>query len=272
MSEYAEYALLSEYYDRFTDDVPYERWADFFEHIFREKQQKPQIILDLACGTGSLTRILAQRGYDMIGADQSEDMLMIAMESCCDLQGEHRPVFLHQPMQELDLYGTIDACVCCLDSINYVTNPEVLREAFRRIQLFMMPGGLFIFDINTREKLQRIDGQTFVREDEDVFCCWQANIDDEDLCHYDFDIFEMNEDGAWNRYQEHHAERIYDVEFLKNLLEETGFEDIEIRGELSDNAPQAGEERIFFIARANNQEKKDDQITLVTEEMRTNHE
>lgn len=271
MSEYAEYALLSEYYDRFTDDVPYERWADFFERIFAQKQQKPKLILDLACGTGSLTRILSQRGYDMIGTDQSEDMLMMAMDACTAINGTH-PVFLHQPMQELDLYGTIDACVCCLDSINYVTNPEILREAFRRVQLFLMPGGLFIFDINTRAKLERISGQSFVREDEDVFCVWQAQVEEHDLCHYDFDIFELNEAGAWNRYQEHHAERIYEPEALKALLEQTGFVDIELRGELSDDAPKNAEERIFFIARANDKEKQDDRIQLVSKQMRKNNE
>lgn len=256
MSEFSDYALLSEYYDRFTDDVPYERWADFFEHIFEQKGQKPEIVLDLACGTGSLTRILARRGYEMVAVDQSEDMLMVAMDSCADEPLEKRPVFLNQSMDELNLYGTIDACVCCLDSVNYVADPEVLREAFRRVQLFLMPDALFIFDINTRAKLERIDGQSFVREDEDVYCVWQAQID-EDICHYDFDIFELNEQGAWNRYQEHHAERIYSVEYLKSMLEEIGYTDIEIRGELSDDAPSADEERIFFIARCGRQQKSE---------------
>lgn len=250
MSDFSEYALLSEYYDRFTDDVPYERWADFFEHIFRQKGQKPQLILDLACGTGSLTRILAQRGYGMIAVDQSADMLMQAMDPWTEEPLDKRPVFLNQSMAQLDLYGSVDACVCCLDSVNYVTDPQVLREAFRRVQTFLMPGGLFVFDINTRSKLERIDGQSFVREDEDVFCVWQTQIDEDDLCHYDFDIFELNEEGAWNRYQEHHAERIYSVAFLKQLLEETGFVSIEVRGELSDEAPAQDEERIFFIAQA----------------------
>ncbi len=248
MSEYSEYALLSEYYNRFTDDVPYERWADFFERIFAQKQQKPHVMLDLACGTGSLTRILAQRGYDMIGVDQSEDMLMMAMDACCDMQ-ENRPLFLHQPMQKLELYGGIDACVCCLDSVNYVTDPAALGEAFRRVYRFLKPEGLFIFDVNTRKKLERIDGQSFVREDEDVFCVWQTQIDEDDLCHYDFDIFELNEEGAWNRYQEHHAERIYEAEALRTMLETAGFEEIELRGELSDEAPDEDEERIFFVAR-----------------------
>ena len=95
MSEYSEYGLLSEYYDRFTDDVPYERWADFFERIFEQKHVKPSVILDLACGTGSLTSILAQRGYDMIGVDQSEDMLMIAQENCMDANPEKPVLLLH---------------------------------------------------------------------------------------------------------------------------------------------------------------------------------
>lgn len=257
MGGFSDYALLSEYYNRFTDDVPYDRWADFFEHVFLEKQQKPEIILDLACGTGSLTCILAQRGYEMIGVDQSEDMLMVAMDRCAEQPLDKRPVFLHQSMDELDLYGTIDACLCCLDSINYVTDPDVLREAFRRVQLFLMPDGLFIFDINTRHKLERIDGQSFVREDEDVYCVWQARIDEQDICHYDFDIFELNEDGAWNRYQEHHAERIYSMAFLVQLLRETGFVDIEVRGELSDDPPTEDEERIFILARANREQKRD---------------
>lgn len=255
MSDFSEYALLSEYYDRFTDDVPYERWADFFEHIFQQKGQKPQLILDLACGTGSLTRILAERGYEMIAVDQSADMLMQAMDPWTDEPIDKRPVFLNQSMDQLDLYGSVDACVCCLDSVNYVTDPQVLREAFRRVQTFLMPGALFIFDINTRSKLERIDGQSFVREDEDVFCVWQTQIDEDDLCHYDFDIFELNEEGAWNRYQEHHAERIYSIDFLTQMLKETGFVDVEVRGELSDQPPAEGEERVFFIARAKENNK-----------------
>lgn len=248
MSEFSEYALLSEYYDRFTDDVPYERWADYFEQVFEKYNSRPHTVLDLACGTGSLTRILAERGYEMIGVDLSEDMLMVAMENCADLE-ENRPIFLNQSMDALDLYGTIDACVCCLDSVNYVTDPEVLREAFRRVQMFLIPGGLFLFDINTRAKLEGISGQSFVREDEDVFCVWQAIVEG-DLCRYEFDIFELNEDGAWNRYQEHHAERIYEPDELVAMLEDAGFCDIRVCGELSQDAPREGEQRIFLTARA----------------------
>ena len=122
------YETLSEYYDRFTDDVGYEEWADFFERLFEKEGVKPELVLDLACGTGSLTRILAQRGYDMIGADASPEMLMQALQNTLDC--EPRPLLLNQRMEELDLYGAVDACLCCLDSVNYVTEPEALQTAF----------------------------------------------------------------------------------------------------------------------------------------------
>ena len=166
------YETLSEYYDRFTDDVGYEEWADFFERLFEREGVKPSLVLDLACGTGSLTRILAQRGYDMIGADASPEMLMQALQNTLDC--EPRPLLLNQRMEELDLYGAVDACLCCLDSVNYVTEPEALQTAFERVHTFLNPDGLFVFDINTPEKFARIDGESYVREDDGVFCVWQA--------------------------------------------------------------------------------------------------
>lgn len=128
------YQTLSAYYDRFTDDVGYGQWADFFEQLFAREDIRPQLVLDLACGTGSLTRLLAKRGYDMIGADASPEMLMQAMQNTMDCSP--RPLLINQRMEELDLYGNVDACLCCLDSVNYVTDPDDLAEAFRRVHLF----------------------------------------------------------------------------------------------------------------------------------------
>ena len=171
------YQALSAYYDRFTDDVGYADWADFFERLFAREGIQPKLVLDLACGTGSLTRILAERGYEMIGADASPEMLMQAMQNTMDC--EPRPLFLNQRMEALDLYGTVDACLCCLDSINYVTEPQTLQKAFERVHLFLEPKtGLFVFDINTPEKFACMDGNAYVREDEDVFCVWQAAVED----------------------------------------------------------------------------------------------
>lgn len=146
------YDFLAGCYDEFTTDVGYSAWADYIEAHFRRRGLPGKTVLDLACGTGSLTRELAQRGYEMIGVDLSPEMLAEAAEKNQDVDGIP-PIFLCQSMDKLNLYGTIDACVCCLDSVNYVTDPKKLQKAFERIYLFLMPGGVFLFDINTPEKL-----------------------------------------------------------------------------------------------------------------------
>lgn len=240
------YQALAAYYDRFTDDVGYADWADFFERLFVREGVQPGLILDLACGTGSLTKILAERGYEMIGADASPDMLMQAMQNTIDCAP--RPLFLNQRMEELDLYGTVDVCLCCLDSINYVTDPAALQRAFERVHLFLEPKtGLFVFDVNTPEKFARIDGNAYVREDEGVFCVWQAAVED-GLCAYQFDIF-TREGGGWARAQETHEERIYTPETLTAMLARAGFSEIKTYGDQSFAPVRGGEDRIYFTAR-----------------------
>ena len=168
------YEYLAGCYDRFTADVDYAAWADYLEKHFSRSKLPIHTVLDLACGTGSLTCELARRGYEMIGSDLSEEMLALAAEKARDVDGIP-PIFLHQAMEDLDLYGTIDACVCCLDSVNYVTRPKLLARAFQRVHTFLMPGGLFLFDINTPDKLRGLDGQLFMDEDEDTCCIWRAD-------------------------------------------------------------------------------------------------
>ena len=240
------YEALSAYYDRFTEDVGYAGWADFFERVFAREGVQPRLILDLACGTGSLTRLLADRGYEMIGADASPDMLMQAMQNTMDC--DPRPLFLNQRMEDLDLYGTVDVCLCCLDSINYVTDPDTLQKAFERVHLFLGPKtGLFVFDVNTPEKFARIDGNAYVREDEDVFCVWQAAVED-GLCAYQFDIFERDGE-AWTRAQETHEERVYPLEQLAAMLARAGFSEIKTYGDQSFSPVRGGEDRVYFTAR-----------------------
>lgn len=246
------YRVLSAYYDRFTDDVGYDAWADYFERIFVKESLQPHLVLDLACGTGTISAIMAGRGYEMIGVDASEEMLMQAMANTIDLSP--RPLFLHQRMESLDLYGTIDACLCCLDSINYVTDPTALLAAFKRIELFLEPGGIFIFDINTPLKFERIKGHSYVREDGDVYCVWQCIVNDR-LCHYEFDIFENQGQNKWTRFHETHEEFIYTIEALRSLLAQVGFEQINIYPELSFGAVTGKEERLFFTARKRNEIK-----------------
>ena len=161
------YGFLAGCYDEFTTDVDYAAWAEYIQRHFERAGLPGSTVLDLACGTGSLTRELSLRGYEMIGVDLSPDMLAQAAEKNRDAEGI-APIFLCQSMDQLDLYGTIDACVCCLDSINYVTDPKKLRRAFQRVHLFLMPGGLFLFDVNTPAKLEGLDGQVFLDETEDA--------------------------------------------------------------------------------------------------------
>lgn len=249
----SSYEFLAGCYDAFTYDVDYAAWAGYIEKHFRRHGLPGKTVLDLACGTGSLTRELALRGYEMIGVDLSPEMLAEAAEKNRDV-GEVPPMFLCQPMEKLDLYGTIDACVCCLDSVNYVTDPKKLQKAFERVHLFLMPGGLFLFDVNTPEKLEGLDGQVFLDETEDAYCVWRAEYSRRSrICSYFMDIFQLDpESGQWDRGEELHQERAYTVPELTGYLEQAGFRDIQVFGNLKLRRPKPGEGRVFFAARKEN--------------------
>lgn len=245
----ASYEFLARAYDGLTRDVHYDRWADYLERQFVRAKHPIHTVLDLACGTGSLTRELALRGYELIGVDQSEDMLGVAAEKCRGIEPVE-PIFLHQSMERLDLYGTIDACVCCLDSINYVTRPALLPKVFERVHCFLVPGGLFLFDINTPEKLRSLDGEMFIDESEDAYCVWRAEYAaHRRICTYGMDIFRREGNGCWRRGWEEHMEYAYEPEELEGYLAEAGFVARKQYGELKLCAPKPGEQRIFFTAR-----------------------
>ena len=140
------YEALAGVYDDLTSDVAYGRRADYLERLFQKSRLPVRTVLDLACGTGSMTAVLTERGYELIGVDESPDMLAVAREKAAGLKGEP-PVFLNQSMPKLDLYGTVEAAVCCLDSLNYLTSPREVQRTFERLALFIAPGGILIFDI-----------------------------------------------------------------------------------------------------------------------------
>ncbi|WP_297289348.1 class I SAM-dependent DNA methyltransferase [uncultured Flavonifractor sp.] len=243
------YEYLAGCYDRFTADVDYAAWADYLEKHFSRSKLPIHTVLDLACGTGSLTCELARRGYEMIGSDLSEEMLALAAEKARDVDGIP-PIFLHQAMEDLDLYGTIDACVCCLDSVNYVTRPKLLARAFQRVHTFLMPGGLFLFDINTPDKLRGLDGQLFMDEDEDTCCIWRADYSPRcRICTYGMDLFFREDGDLWRRMEEVHEEYAYEPDELERMLRQAGFRHIRQYGERKMRAPKPGEQRIFFTAR-----------------------
>lgn len=243
------YGFLAPFYDGLTDDVPYGAFADFYELLFKKYGLEPELILDLACGTGTLTRELARRGYELIGADASEDMLAVAMSKCAEERFPVMPIFLNQSMEELDLYGTVSAAVSSLDGINYLP-PERLGQVFERLRLFVEPGGLFIFDVNSPEKLRSLDGQIFLDETEDVYCVWRAELDGaESAIDYGMDVFARKDNGDWERGFEEHTEYIHPVERLVSELAAHGFGEIGVFGDLRDAPPEEDEQRIFIAAR-----------------------
>ena len=198
-------------------------------------------LLDLCCGTGTLTCLLAERGYEMIAADASADMLMQAREKAAELPADCvQPLLLCQPAEELDLYGTVDAAVCSLDGFDYLP-PEHLPEVLHRLHLFIRPGGLLIFDIRTPESFEMLDGELFLDETEDVLCLWRAELTD-GVMRFGMDLFEREGD-LWSRESEEHVEYVHTPEQLIALLKAQGFGEIRTTTE----GPQGDQGRLFFI-------------------------
>ena len=235
------YRFLAPWYDKLTGDVPYTRFADFYEAEFRRNGGEFKLLLDLCCGTGTLTNTLSRRGYEMIAVDSSVEMLMEAQSKSAGL--ETPPLFLCQDAAALDLYGTVDAAVCSLDGMNYIP-PEDLPEVFRRLWLFVRPGGLLIFDIRTPEFLRSLDGDVFVDEQEDVLCLWRADFEEAlPAIIYGMDIF-SRQGRLWQRESEEHVEYAHEPAALQALLEQTGFHDVCLRPD----CPQGDMGRLFITA------------------------
>lgn len=242
------YEALAGVYDDLTSDVAYGHRADYLERLFQKSRLPVRTVLDLACGTGSMTAVLTERGYELIGVDESPDMLAVAREKAAGLKGEP-PVFLNQSMPKLDLYGTVEAAVCCLDSLNYLTSPREVQRTFERLALFIAPGGILIFDINSASYLRDLNGQVFLDETDDVYCVWRAEFEKRNrVCTYWMDIFTRREDGVWNRSVEEHRQRAYEVDELRSWLLEAGFTHIRTYGDCRMSAPKEGEQRIYFSA------------------------
>ena len=243
------YEALAASYDGLTRDIPYEKYLRFFKTLLRRHGVTATTVLDLACGTGSLSVLLAKHGYAVLGVDRSEEMLTVAAEKAMELE-ENQPFFAAQPMQRLKIPEPVDACVCALDSINYVTKPQDVQKAFRRVYESLRPGGLFVFDINTPYKLEGLDGQVFLDETEDSYCVWRAVYDKRhSLCRYGMDLFQQANDGLWERSFEEHVERAYTPEELSQWLTDAGFAQVERFANLRLEAPEADELRIFFAAK-----------------------
>jgi len=241
------YHNLAVSYDRLTNDVDYEATVAFYYEILDREGLKPRSVVDLACGTGSVTAILARRGLRTIGVDMSEEMLTVACQKTEDIHPA--PWFICQSLQELKLQRGVDMAVCALDSLDYITNPDDCAEAIRRVYKALNPGGIFIFDVNTPEKLRAMDGQIFIDEDDDVYCVWRGEFDEEtNICSYGMDLFQRAGE-KWERSFEEHCEYAYSAEQLAGYLKAAGFTHIEVYADRKFEAPGEGEQRIYIKAR-----------------------
>lgn len=238
---YNEFAYV---YDALINDVDYKSWVDYYMKIFKRYGLKPQLGLDLGCGTGNMTLELASRGIDMTGVDISEDMLMVARNKSEDKD----ILYLNQDMTEFELYGTVSFVISSLDCINYITDKRDLLKVFKLVNNYLDPGGLFIFDINTPYKLEKVLGEnTFIIESEDSFCAWQNEYDKKrKMCDFFLTFFTKDSD-KFSRFDENHTERAYSIEEISALIEKSGMKLLKVYDSLSFDSPTSKSERVFFV-------------------------
>ena len=242
------YGSFAHVYDRLTENVDYKSYAAYIKRLFESYGKNISSVVDVACGTGSLTAELSKLGYEMIGVDMSEDMLSEAQTKKAE---ENLDIlYLCQGAEELDLFGTVQGAVCTLDSLNHITDEDTVIEAFKKISLFMEKDGIFIFDLNTEYKHREVLGDnTFVYDLDDIYCVWQNEFDEEDMITHVFLDFFVEENGLYERFYEEFDERAYSLEKVKKWLEISGFELVNFFEEFTENKPKEDTERIVYIAR-----------------------
>ena len=248
MGSYENFARV---YDELMDNVPYEEWADFILAILKKNKITDGLVLELGCGTGKLMSLLGNAGFDMIGVDNSVDMLQIARE---------KTLYLLQDMREFELYGTVKAVVSVCDSVNYITEKEDLTEVFRLVNNYLDPKGFFIFDFNTDYKYRDMIGETVIAEDrEDVSFIWFNEYDEESqLNDIDLKVTVQEDRDHYRKFQEEHIQRGYSLQEIKQMLEESGLVFLQAFDEYSNQEPRTDSGRIVVVAQENGKEKQEE--------------
>lgn len=251
MEAYTGFAAV---YDTFMDDVPYEEWSQYVRSLLTEYGVKDGLVLDLGCGTGSMTELLSAAGYDMIGVDNSEEMLELA---CGKREKSGRDIlYLCQDMREFELYGTVAAVVSICDCMNYILDLEDLVTVFRLINNYLDPGGIFIFDMNTEYKYREVMGDCVIAEDrEDAAFIWDNQYDEEERMNiYDLSIFVREEKDLYRKYQETHYQRAYSIQEVQSAILKAGMEWVAVYDAFTRQEPKADSQRIYIIAREHGKE------------------
>lgn len=250
MGSYENFARV---YDELMDNVPYEEWAQFILNLLQDRKITEGLVLELGCGTGKMMTLLGKAGFDMIGVDNSVEMLQIAREKT-----SQDFLYLLQDMREFELYGTVKAVISVCDSVNYITKKEELRKIFQLVNNYLDPEGLFIFDFNTEYKYRELIGETVIAEDrEDVSFIWFNEYDEEShLNDIDLKVFVQEEGDIYQKFQEEHIQRGYTLDEIKQLLEESGLIFLEDYEEYTMQAPQPDSGRIVVVAQEHGKNRR----------------
>ena len=243
------YTGFAQVYDLFMDNIPYEEWGGYVHGLLMEYGIEDGLVLDLGCGTGNMTEVLAEAGYDMIGVDLSEEMLELAQEK--KYESGHYILYLQQDMREFELYGTVRAVVSVCDSMNYITEEEDLRQVFALVNNYLDPGGIFLFDLNTEYKYRELLGDnTFAEDREEGSFIWENDYDPKTgMNEYALTLFVPGDDGRYDKFQEIHYQRSYSLQTIRRLLREAGLELEAVYDAFTRRPPAEDSERIYVIAR-----------------------
>ena len=245
------YDLLAPVYDEINKEVNYSRWADFIEKIIENNSgfEEQNLILDLGCGTGKMTLELARRGYDMTGVDNSSEMLDRASAEAAD-EGLNI-LWLLQDMREFELYGTVGVTVSCLDCMNHLTSSKDFKKCLSLVHNYLVPDGLFIFDLNGRGKFREVYADnSYVFETESSMCIWQNSYNDKSgICNFYITLFSESENGSYEREDEVQKEKMYTVRSIKNMLSETGFEFVGAYADFDFSPATDDSHRIYIVAK-----------------------
>lgn len=240
------YTSFAEVYDEFMDQTPYEQWCKNVQMIF-EQYRVPEHadVVELGCGTGKMTRLLAECGYGMTALDSSAEMLEIAVN-----QREDNTLYVLQDMVKLELPGQIDAVISICDCMNYILEKEDLQEVFGRVRRYLKPQGVFLFDMNSRYKYEELlDDHTFAEDREECSFIWDNFYDwDERINEYQLSLFIQNETGMYDKFEEVHFQKAYDQEEVEKMLKNAGFQKIKVLDADTMEEPAKQTERLYYIA------------------------
>ncbi len=242
------YSIFADFYDALMYDVDYKKRTAYLMRLFKKYGKAPTLLLDVACGTGGFSNEFSKLGVEVIGTDISEEMLGLAREKSADMGLD--VLYLCQAAEELDLYGTVDGAVCCLDSLNHITDYKTLCKAFEKISLFLEKDCLFIFDVNTEYKHREILGDNvFVMDREQVYCVWANEYNQKkNTVNVMLDFF-VKEDDKYARFSEEFYERAYSNEELTAALEKAGLQVVEIFDDMTEKPLTDKSQRAIYVTK-----------------------